>query len=395
MALGDWDEVAVGKYVYWSNVQDDVPLADLGEVLSADGSNRVVRFAKKEVKDKVWMFRLADIQKETFVHAVVDGVSPHSVGLVRELKGGQLLVHIEGNGLTANRTDLLKSQLQPGSRVRWTISSDDIPRGELGEVLLDVNAYSDIKVKFSAGEFRMRYSEMVLASECGNSITVGQYVYWSNVQDGVPLGDLGEVLSADGSNRVVRFAKKEVKDKAWMFRLAEIQKDAFVHATTSGIPPDAVGVVKDLKDGHLLVHIEGNGLTEHRTNLLNSSLQPGLRVRWTKSDEQIPRGHVGEVLADVNAYSDVKVKFPFGEFRLRYSEMTQAPLSAIPEEPLAKLKRIFNDFRGGRLPVEDFVDILKRLGFAETDGLDLSSQLPRGKDGTCSGKDFISYLFPR
>ncbi|CAK9100744.1 Uncharacterized protein SCF082_LOCUS47129, partial [Durusdinium trenchii] len=226
-------------YVYWSNVQDDVPLADLGEVLSADGSNRVVRFAKKEVKDK------------------------------------------EGNGLTANRTDLLKSQLQPGSRVRWTISSDDIPRGELGEVLLDVNAYSDIKVKFSAGEFRMR----VLASECGNSITVGQrlggkrYVYWSNVQDGVPLGDLGEVLSADGSNRVVRFAKKEVKDK------------------------------------------EGNGLTEHRTNLLNSSLQPGLRVRWTKSDEQIPRGHVGEVLADVNAYSDVKVKFPFGEFRLRYSEM--------------------------------------------------------------------------
>lgn len=41
-----------------------------------------------------------------------------------------------------------------------------------------------------------------------------------------------------------------------MFRLAEIQKDAFVHATTSGIPPDAVGVVKDLKDGHLLVHIE-------------------------------------------------------------------------------------------------------------------------------------------
>lgn len=68
----------------------------------------------------------------------------------------------EGNGLTANRTDLLKSQLQPGSRVRWTISSDDIPRGELGEVLLDVNAYSDIKVKFSAGEFRMRYSEMLL-----------------------------------------------------------------------------------------------------------------------------------------------------------------------------------------------------------------------------------------
>lgn len=42
-----------------------------------------------------------------------------------------------------------------------------------------------------------------------------RYVYWSNVQDGVPLGDLGEVLSADGSNRVVRFAKKEVKDKAW------------------------------------------------------------------------------------------------------------------------------------------------------------------------------------
>ena len=40
------------------------------------------------------------------------------------------------------------------------------------------------------------------------------------------------------------------------FRLSDIQKDAFVHADVDGIDPNAVGVVKDLKDGKLLVHID-------------------------------------------------------------------------------------------------------------------------------------------
>ena len=63
--------------MYWSNVQDDVPLADLGEVLSADGSNRVVRFAKKEVKDKVWTLSL----KADMLHHIWNQSAPIVIGI--------------------------------------------------------------------------------------------------------------------------------------------------------------------------------------------------------------------------------------------------------------------------------------------------------------------------
>eukprot|EP00913_Durusdinium_trenchii_P003893 g3602.t1 len=295
MALGDWDEVAVGKYVYWSNVQDDVPLADLGEVLSADGSNRVVRFAKKEVKDK------------------------------------------EGNGLTANRTDLLKSQLQPGSRVRWTISSDDIPRGELGEVLLDVNAYSDIKVKFSAGEFRMRYSEMVLASECGNSITVGQYVYWSNVQDGVPLGDLGET-AAGRLREACRSSCRIGSTMRWAFQPMSRISRRTARAARSGAPSSA-----DFSSGYLFGEIlhkfwqadfeQFQNKNSHQAKIANfKSLEPILKALGIKFNATLINAVMnGERGAALRQWARRSI----GEVKVLVEVADATGPAELPSEPIA------------------------------------------------------------
>ena len=61
-----------------------------------------------------------------------------------------------------------------------------------------------------------------------------------------------------------------------MFRLSDIQKDAFVHADVDGIDPNAVGIVKDLKDGKLLVHID-TGLSEHAFRLVR---KPGILLNF-------------------------------------------------------------------------------------------------------------------
>lgn len=62
-----------------------------------------------------------------------------------------------------------------------------------------------------------------------------------------------------------------------------------------------------------------------------------------------------------------------------YLGMVVADFDHVPKAPTKGTHmRVFSTFGTLKSPVED-----------------LSSQLPRGKDGTCSGKDFISYLFPR
>jgi len=51
----------------------------------------------------------------------------------------------------------------------------------------------------------------------------------------------------------------------------------------------------------------------------------GKWVTWTKEDEDIPRGTVGEILGpDSNRYDSLRVKFPEGEFRLAENSLRKA-----------------------------------------------------------------------
>jgi hypothetical protein len=45
---------------------------------------------------------------------------------------------------------------------------------------------------------------------------------------------------------------------------------------------------------------------------------------WKKSDDDIPSGHLGQVLADLNEKGKVKVKFPNGSWRFRPKDLVKS-----------------------------------------------------------------------
>ncbi|CAE7453444.1 CML22 [Symbiodinium natans] len=158
-----------------------------------------------------------------------------------------------------------------------------------------------------------------------DNMTEGKYVYWMDQDSDVPRGHLGEVvevLEEDGKRRV-QFPQGRWKLKADGLNVSDLQKGTFVHSTSDDYDFDVIGEILDLDDGKLIVEIKGEKVKQKPKKLVKCDFQPGMYVFWTRSDDDIPAGHIGTVLGDLNDEGRVKVKFPNGCWRFRPREMVR------------------------------------------------------------------------
>ena len=145
--------------------------------------------------------------------------------------------------------------------------------------------------------------------------------------DDIPRGSLGEVTGVDGEERSVKFAEKAITVSATKLNVSDFQKDSFVHSTRGGseCSDDLIGEVKDLVDGKLVINFYGETVetkSEKAKYLIKSQFQPGMFVFWRKANDDIPSGHVGELLDSIHE-GKIKVKFPNGCWRFRLRDLVR------------------------------------------------------------------------
>lgn len=160
-----------------------------------------------------------------------------------------------------------------------------------------------------------------------DSIKEGTLAYWMSQDEDVPRGSIGEVLELDGEDCVVQFPKKQLKISAAKLNVSDFQKGTYVHLTDDGLSDEMLGEVKGLsgeEDGKLLIEIEGEEKHVKPKYLFKCDLQVGIFAFWKKSDDDIPSGHLGQVLADLNEKGKVKVKFPNGSWRFRPKDLVKS-----------------------------------------------------------------------
>lgn len=160
-----------------------------------------------------------------------------------------------------------------------------------------------------------------------DSIKEGTLAYWMSQDEDVPRGSIGEVLELDGEDCVVQFPKKQLKISAAKLNVSDFQKGTYVHLTDDGLSDEMLGEVKGLsgeEDGKLLIEIEGEEKHVKPKYLFKCDLQVGMFAFWKKSDDDVPSGHLGQVLADLNEKGKVKVKFPNGSWRFRPKDLVKS-----------------------------------------------------------------------
>ena len=151
----------------------------------------------------------------------------------------------------------------------------------------------------------------------------GTYVYWMDQSEDVPRGTLGVVIDVDGDERRVKFPNDKITVAATKLNASDFQKDTLVHFTKDGIADDQIGEVTDLEDGKLQINFQGETKSEKPKYLIKCDFQAGMFVQWSKADDDIPSGHVGEVLQDLNEKGKIKVKFPAGSWRFRPRDLVR------------------------------------------------------------------------
>ena len=145
--------------------------------------------------------------------------------------------------------------------------------------------------------------------------------------DDIPRGSLGEVTGVDGEERSVKFAENfSISVSATKLNVSDFQKDSFVHSTRGSECSDdffeKIGEVKDL-DGKLVINYGETVETKSEAKyLIKSQFQPGMFVFWRKANDDIPSGHVGELLDSIHE-GKIKVKFPNGCWRFRLRDLVR------------------------------------------------------------------------
>ncbi|CAE7534857.1 unnamed protein product [Symbiodinium natans] len=192
MESDDAENMTEGKYVYWISQDDDVPRGHLGEIVEQKtNGDRMVKFPNGTWKFAPEKLNVCDFQKGTFVHSTSDDYDFDTVGEVKDLEDGKLILEIKGEKVKEKPKHLLRCDFQPGMYVFWIKSDDDIPAGHMGEVLEDINDEGKVKVSFPNGRWRFRPSHLV----CGH-IQPGAVVQWTSSSDDIAAGELGQVTGS-------------------------------------------------------------------------------------------------------------------------------------------------------------------------------------------------------
>jgi len=156
------------------------------------------------------------------------------------------------------------------------------------------------------------------------NITEGKYVYWMGTNDDISRDQIGEVYKVTDDQVKVKFAGGKIKVSPHKLNVSDLQKGTFVHSSLDDHDFDTIGQVLDLEDSKLLVEIKGEKMKIKPKYLMKCDFQCGMYVYWTSADDDIPKGHMGIVVDDLNDEGRVRVQFPKGTWRFKPSQMVRA-----------------------------------------------------------------------
>eukprot|EP00913_Durusdinium_trenchii_P012006 g11279.t1 len=464
MELDDVDAITVGKYVYWMGQDDDIPRGHLGEVTKVDGDDRKVSFPDGSYTIPARKLNVCNLQNGTFVHMTRDGISSELIGEVKGLEEDSLQVEIKGPFaaprsffLRSLRKYLIRSELQP-HRLVYRSGSDFT---ELGRIYPDVNEEGQVKVKFGSKKYFAGLRDLVRAP-----VQLGTFVMWMKADDEVARGEIGVVKRLEDGQPVVKFPNAERAFRPHSLIPISVQKGDFVtwDHNDDDVPEGHVGQVvglncrsklaphkpfrwqelhrcpiqpgnfvtwvkedSDIPDGDLgeVVRMSGEKIAVQwpqgrwsmaPTSLERFAFQKGDRVRWSKADEDIPEGSIGQVMGihydDDGRGKDLFVNFPMGRWRFAPESLVSlnwklgeemGASSHDPggeEENMESINRLKSSFRrfdengDGRISPEELTKILTQLGnISEEDWSPIFDSLDRDGDGKLSVEEFVHYIF--
>ncbi|CAK9034840.1 unnamed protein product [Durusdinium trenchii] len=322
----DVDDIDPGTFVYWCGQDDDIPRDDLGEVLSVHDEKRKVSFPKGTWKLSAVKVNVSDFQKKTFVHVVDDEIDAAAIGQITELDNGKLCVMIQGKQKFFHTNKLMRCDFQPGMFAFWTRADDEIPKNHMGVILEDLNDEGRVQVKFPNGTWRFKPYQLVRAH-----VQPRSYVQWTGSDDDIPKGEIGRVVGDlnDEGRILVQFCKGRWRFKPEELFLNEMQYGCFVKWSShdEDVKKGDVGIVTGLKkdSGRLKVRFPKGQYNFKSNELRLHQVQPGEFVYWDKCDNDIPRGHIGEVVRMKDEENYVRVQWPRGTWSMKPHELQKLP----------------------------------------------------------------------
>lgn len=152
---------------------------------------------------------------------------------------------------TFSPSQLKRSPLQVDSFVKWTYHDDDVPKGAVGTVKSLRMKDGKMKVRFPEGTWNFKVSQLRPLN-----IQPGHYVLWKKHDDDIPQGDIGEVVRLAGSGKL----DVQWPGGNWCFwpsslRLLPFQRRdrVFWGSADDDIPDRSIGRVRGIK------YANGNG----------------------------------------------------------------------------------------------------------------------------------------
>eukprot|EP00930_Biecheleria_cincta_P034393 TRINITY_DN23777_c0_g2_i1.p1 TRINITY_DN23777_c0_g2~~TRINITY_DN23777_c0_g2_i1.p1 ORF type:complete len:1282 (-),score=230.07 TRINITY_DN23777_c0_g2_i1:225-3902(-) len=301
----------------------------MGKVVEVDSEERGVEFPTGNYRLDRTSLYTSQFQKGTFVHLAVDDAPPEAVGEITDLADGRLKVEFMGETKDVAPMGLIKCDFQPGTCVFWTKTDDDIAPNHLGVVVPDLNDEGRVKVKFPSGFWRFDPGELVRAH-----VQHGSFVQWRKHDDDIAQGEVGQVqvddysLDNDDGRLNVKFAKGSWRFKPEELFATEVQLGSLVRWSKHDdvVPKGQVGQAVSLKvsEGRIRVQFPKGRLNFNTNELILHKIQPGSFVYWTGSDEDIPRGSIGKVIK-LEESGSLHVHWPKGTWSLKTSSLKLLP----------------------------------------------------------------------
>ncbi|CAE7877971.1 unnamed protein product, partial [Symbiodinium necroappetens] len=302
--------------------------------------------------------------------------------------------------------DLVLCNVQPGSYVRWSESDEDIEAGELGKATGEINDSGKVKVAFAKGTWSFKPDTLIPFD-----IQLGAFVRWDKGNEDVKKKDLGQVVGikvADGSLRV-QFPAGRWKFRPEELTLCRIQPGHLVTWVRwdEDIGRGDIGEVVRLDDNKLSIQWPQLHWSMRTDEVEKFRFQKGDRVQWTKSDDDIPQGHMGYVMSVYYDEDDsgkttgnrLNVKWPNGRWNMKPYSLLPLNFDVDGANQLKLSFKRFDKNGDGKLSEEELVGVLSHLGGEGGAGLapeeckQLFEALDRDSNGKLTVDEFLDYVF--
>ncbi|CAE7585185.1 Capn9, partial [Symbiodinium sp. CCMP2456] len=397
----------IQKGTFVHSVVGDYDWDVLGEVTGLQGGSLIIEVQEKTLSRKPMCVMRSDVQAGMFVHWTKSNekIQRGVMGQVYEHLHytGQVRVTFPRGTDAYPASELVRGPIQHKDYVQWRKENADIPKGQIGRVEFDYLKSREVKVRFAKGTYVFEVDDLFL-----HEMQMDSLVTWSKYSDDdVPKGEIGQVVGIRVSEGLlaVRFNQGTWGFKPNELNLHRIQPGNFVlwEKADEDILANEIGEVVRAVGGSNQLSVQWpTGFWPIRTKELKRlPFQRGDRVQWTKSGDHIPEGDWGIVLGvrtfkDENCDNNTTLwcKWTKGTFNISPQEMKRTHLSV---ESINHLKKSFQRFDAngdGKLTCEELTGVLCKLGgISEEDCQDLFANLDKDSDGKLTTNEFIDYVF--